>query len=66
MVPSLGMQKRNLGSPWKSLSDVVARCSYAIYLSRKNKDWDKKRELLAEADVPQSDFGPGGGEHLLL
>ena len=47
----LGMQKRTVSSLCKSLSRVVARCSYAIYLSRKNKDWDKKRELLTEADV---------------
>ena len=47
----LNMQKRTVSSLCKSLSHVVARCSYAIYLSRKNKDWDKKRELLAEADV---------------
>ena len=49
----LGMQKRKVSSLCKSLSRVVARCSYAIYLSRKNKDWDRKRELLAEADVPR-------------
>ena len=49
----LGMQKRTVSSLCKSLSRVVARCSYAIYLSRKNKDWDRKRELLAEADVPR-------------
>ena len=47
----LGMQKRTVSSLCKLLSRVVARCSYAIYLSRKNKDWDKKRELLAEADA---------------
>ena len=47
----LGMQKRKVSSLCKSLSRVVAR--YAIYLSRKNKDWDRKRELLAEADVPR-------------
>ena len=49
----LGMQKRKVSSLCKSLSRVVARCSYAIYLSRKNKDWDKNRELLADADVPR-------------
>ena len=49
----LGMQKRKVSSLCKSLSRVVARCSYAIYLSRKNKDWDRNRELLAEADVPR-------------
>ena len=48
----LGMQKRKVSSLSKSLSRVVARCLYAIYLSRKNKDWDRNRELLAEADVP--------------
>ena len=48
----LGMQKQKVSSLCKSLSRVVARCSYAIYLSRKNKDWDRNRELLAEADVP--------------
>ena len=40
------MQKRKVSSLCKSLSCVVARCAYAIYLSRKNKDWDKNRELL--------------------
>ena len=44
---------RQLGMLCKSLSRVVARCSYAIYLSRKNKGWDKKQKLLAEADVPR-------------
>ena len=48
----LGMQKRKVSSLCTSLSRVVARCSYAIYLSRENKDWDRNRELLAEADVP--------------
>ena len=47
----LGMQKRTASALCKSLSGVVARCSYAIYLSQNNKDWDKKRELLGEADV---------------
>ena len=46
----LGMQKRTVSSLCKSLSRVVARCSYAIYLSRNNKTWDKKRELLTEAN----------------
>ena len=49
----LGMRKRTVSSLCKSLSRVVARCLYAIYLSRNNKDWDRKRELLAEADVPR-------------
>ena len=49
----MGMQKRKVSSLCKSLSRVVARCSYAIYLSRENKDWDRNRELLAEADVPR-------------
>ena len=48
-----GIQKQIMSSLCKSLSRVVARCSYAIYLSRKNKDWDKNRELLADADVPR-------------
>ena len=51
----LGMPKRTVSSLCKSLSRVVARCSYAIYLSRNNKDWDKKRALLAETHVPHQD-----------
>ena len=51
----VGMQQRKVSSLCKSLSRVLARCSYAIgrYLSQKNKDWDRTRELLAEADVPR-------------
>ena len=46
----LDMQKRTVSSLCKSLSCVVALCSYAIYLSRNNSTWDKKRELLTEAN----------------
>ena len=30
----------------KAVAQVAARCSYGIYLSRKNVHWDRRRELL--------------------
>lgn len=34
-------------SSCKDISYIVARCSYAIFLSREAKHWDYKRELLS-------------------
>ena len=53
----LGMQKRTVNSLCKSLSRVVARCSYAIYLSRNNKAWDKNGNCLQKQIALQKRAG---------
>ena len=54
---SLGFTTRQTCKLRKAFSEVSARCSYAIYLSRMNKLWPK-RELLV-IPVMQSRTQPG-------
>jgi len=39
----------------KTLSVVVARCSYAIYLAHSSHNWDRERELITELEVPDTE-----------
>ena len=49
----IGLPSRKARSACKSISLIVARCSYAIFLHRDNPNWDSKRELLvAKSDPP--------------
>lgn len=48
----LGFSNREVHQLRKAFSQVAARCSYGIYLSRKNQHWDRKRELLVVPTLP--------------
>jgi hypothetical protein len=48
-LAALGFSGRATNKICRRLGEVVARCSYAIYLSSSNPVWDKKRPLLMSA-----------------
>ena len=48
----LGFSNREVHQLRKAFSQVAARCSYGIYLSRKTHHWDRKRELLVVPTLP--------------
>ena len=50
----LGLPPRARKKLCKKLSLTVAKCSYAIYLARKTRDWDGNRTLIAP-EVPQQE-----------
>ena len=52
----LGFSHREVRKLRKAVAQVAARCSYGIYLSRKNVHWDRRRELLVVLSVQT---GPG-------
>ena len=43
----LGCTTRQVRRVCKDLSSIVARCTYAIYLSHDQEFWDKDRKLLS-------------------
>ena len=54
----VGLTNRLTTRACKALSVVVARCSYAIYLAYKSKNWDMKRELITVLTVPSPEPTP--------
>ena len=48
----LGYSDREVRQLRKAFSQVAARCSYGIYLSRKNKLCDRRRELIVVPTLP--------------
>ena len=43
----LGCSPRQVKRVCKDISSIVARCTYAIYLSHDQKLWEKNRKLLS-------------------
>ena len=48
----LGYSNRGVHQLRKAFSQVAARCSHGIYLSRENKHWDRQRELIVVPTLP--------------
>ena len=48
----LGFSNREVHQLRKAFSQVAVRCSYGIYLSRKNVHWDRQREPLVIPTLP--------------
>merc|ERR1712194_548177 len=46
LLKRLGRPPKKIKEDMTNLSNIVARCTYAIYLSRDSPSWDVKRELL--------------------
>merc|ERR1712194_277711 len=46
LLKGLGRPPKKIKEDMTNLSNIVARCTYAIYLSRDSPSWDVKRELL--------------------
>lgn len=49
-----GMASRTISKICNELSNISARCSFAIYLSRESLTWDQNRALLTPNDGPTS------------
>lgn len=47
----LGFRNREISKIRKVVSEIAARCSLAIYLSRFSKKWDRKRNLLSHDSI---------------
>jgi hypothetical protein len=46
MLKRLGRESKEISADMRNLSNLVARCSYGIYLARESSFWDLKRERL--------------------
>ena len=57
-LKKLGLKPRKTSRVCKDLSDLVSRCTYAIYLARESKAWDKDRPLLTIDDASKAPRQP--------
>ena len=46
-LKKLGLNPRTIRQAHKGLSEVAARCTYAIYLARETHDWPRDRPLIS-------------------
>ena len=48
----IGFSNHSATSLYKAISGVSARCSFAVYLARSSKSWDKDQSLVIAQDAP--------------
>ena len=54
-LQKIGIAKRSIKTMCRKLSEVVARCSYAIWLARNSKSW-AHRVLLRPGDIQYTGY----------
>ena len=53
-LQSLGLTSRQANALCKSVSEIVARCSYAIYLAHATKEWHHNNDLVLSNKTEES------------
>ena len=51
MLKRLGRESKEISADMRNLSNLVAKCTYGIYLARESEGWDVNRERLTVQEL---------------